>query len=200
MPAERDQRPTERDERPASESTLRQYFSALGRGRSDRHAGPGEDRPGAGRPGEDRLGDDRPGTGRPGAGRPGRRSVILPALAVVVAMAAGLALGLAIRSDRASAAADARSGATTTRPAASPECVAAVRRADASLAKAVQVQKALAEHTEYMNLLLEGKITPRDALTKGMPSIVQGASQSAQFDVALADYRRVVGRCKLQQP
>jgi hypothetical protein len=34
----------------------------------------------------------------------------------------------------------------------------------------------------------------------GTPSLIAGSAESAKFDVALADYRKVVDRCQLQTP
>jgi hypothetical protein len=86
-------------------------------------------------------------------------------------------------------------------PAASPlehVCQAAVGKANASLAQAVRVEHALAEHTKVMDKLLAGKISPQDALNMGMPSLIHGAHYSARFDQAFADYRTVVEQCHLR--
>jgi hypothetical protein len=56
---------------------------------------------------------------------------------------------------------------------------------------------ALRKHTEIMNDLLNGKLDAEAALRKGTPSLIAGSAESAKFDVALADYRRVVDRCRL---
>lgn len=77
------------------------------------------------------------------------------------------------------------------------DCLNAVRQADATLREATRVEKALYEHTEVMNQLSADKITPRQALTMGMPSLINGAHYSAVFDTAYSDYRAVVKRCKL---
>jgi hypothetical protein len=121
---------------------------------------------------------------------------------VVGALLGGVAVGVAARSeDRPSggfAAATATSAPTA--PAASPQCRTAVERADKSLAIAVKVEESLAEHTEYMNDLLNGKIDGDTALRLGTPSLVMGAAESAKFDLALADYRQVVKQCRLATP
>jgi hypothetical protein len=85
-------------------------------------------------------------------------------------------------------------------PTASPECAEAVQRANASMSHAVAVSTALRQHTEIMNRLLNGKIDANTALRTGTPSLITGSAESAKFDVALADYRRVVDRCQLRAP
>jgi hypothetical protein len=68
------------------------------------------------------------------------------------------------------------------------------------MSHAVLVSGALREHTEAMNKLLNGKLDPEAAVQAGTPSLIAGAAESAKFDVALADYRKVVDRCRLQAP
>jgi hypothetical protein len=51
-----------------------------------------------------------------------------------------------------------------------------------------------------MNKLLNGRIDASTALRSGTPSLIMGSAESAKFDVALADYRRVVDRCQLRAP
>jgi len=75
-----------------------------------------------------------------------------------------------------------------------------VRRANASMSHAVAVSAALRQHTEIMNELLNGKIDAAAALRTGTPSLIAGSAESAKFDVALADYRKVVDRCQLRTP
>ncbi len=113
-------------------------------------------------------------------------------VAVLGALALGVFLGVAFRGTQAGA-----GTRTVTRVVPSPACGRAVARANRSLGYAVQVEKALAEHTEYMNELMNGKITPSQALQQGMPSLVMGASASARFNSALADYHQVVRSCQL---
>jgi hypothetical protein len=115
------------------------------------------------------------------------------AVAVVGALLLGVFLGVALQGTRAGA--RPTRVVTQTRP--TPACIKAVDRANRSLTYAVQVEKALAEHTRYMNELLDGKISSTQALNEGMPSLVTGASASARFDAALADYRQVVRTCRL---
>jgi hypothetical protein len=68
------------------------------------------------------------------------------------------------------------------------------------MSHAVAVSTALRQHTEIMNKLLNGKIDAPTALRKGTPSLIVGSAESAKFDVALADYRKVVDRCQLRTP
>ena len=124
-------------------------------------------------------------------------------LLMAVALAGGIAIGATLdRGDRQPGRAT-RSGVaaapstSVAAPTATPECVEAVARANASLRHAVAMGGALRQHTEIMNDLLNGKLDAETAVRKGNPSLVAGAAESAKFDVALADYRRVVDRCKL---
>jgi hypothetical protein len=135
---------------------------------------------------------------------PARRSAWPWLLVTLVLMAVSLAGGIAIGTGRdpvpasrgaAFAATTASSAAT---PTASPECAEAVERANRSMSYAVKVSGALREHTQIMNDLLNGKITAEDALKAGTPSLIAGSAEAARFDVALADYRKVVDRCQLR--
>jgi hypothetical protein len=135
----------------------------------------------------------------------GRRSLRWPlatAALVVGALLGGVAVGVAARSEDRPAGAFAATTATSNpaAQAASPQCKTAVERANRSLAIAVKVEEALAEHTEHMNDLLNGKIDGEQALKLGTPSLVMGAAESAKFDLALADYRQVVKQCRLATP
>jgi hypothetical protein len=137
-----------------------------------------------------------------------RRRTVWPwLLLTLLLMAVSLAGGIAIGGNRDAApggrspgfeAATASSAAAA--PAAAPECAEAVQRANASMRHAVAVSTALREHTEIMNKLLNGRIDAATALRTGTPSLIMGSAESAKFDVALADYRKVVDRCQLQSP
>ena len=135
---------------------------------------------------------------RPGQER--RRGAWPWLLVTLLLMAFSLAGGIAIGGrgpDRASAFA----GTTATSspaPTASPECAEAVERANLSISHAVGVSAALREHTAIMNDLLNGKISAEAALRSGTPSLIAGSGESAKFEVALADYRKVVDRCQLR--
>jgi hypothetical protein len=138
--------------------------------------------------------------------REGRRRGAWPWLLVtLLLMAVSLGGGIAIGargdpgSDRSPAAAGATATATSApSPTASPECAEAVERANRSISHAVRLSAALREHTAIMNDLLNGKISAETALRTGTPSLIAGSAESARFDVALADYRKVVDRCQLR--
>jgi hypothetical protein len=126
-------------------------------------------------------------------------------LVTLVLMAVSLAGGVALGANRDAVRNPARYSAATSSsvaasPTPSPECAEAVQRANQSLSHAVRVSAALREHTEIMNRLLNGKIDGSEALRVGTPSLIRGSAESARFDVALADYRKVVDRCQLQAP
>jgi hypothetical protein len=136
----------------------------------------------------------------------GRRPTAWPWLLVTlllmsVSLAGGIAIG-ASRDDgtRRASAVEGTTGSVAAAPSASPECAEAVQRANASMSHAVAVSTALRQHTEIMNRLLNGKIDANTALRTGTPSLITGSAESAKFDVALADYRRVVDRCQLRAP
>ena len=132
-----------------------------------------------------------------------RRRPVWPWLAVtLLLMAVSLAGGFAIgrgTGDRGSRFAATTSSAAAA-PTASPECAEAVERANKSIGHAIKVSNALHEHTEIMNDLLQGRIDGDTALRTGTPSLIVGSAESAKFDVALADYKRVVDSCQLRAP
>jgi hypothetical protein len=127
-------------------------------------------------------------------------------LTTLLLMAVSLAGGMAIGGSRdpgqrrASGFQSATASSVAASPTASPECAQAVQRANASMSHAVAVATALRQHTEIMNRLLNGEIDAATALRAGTPSLITGSAESAKFDVALADYRRVVDRCQLRTP
>ena len=136
----------------------------------------------------------------------GRRPTAWPWLLVTlllmsVSLAGGIAIG-ASRDDgtRRASGVEGATSSVAAAPSASPECAEAVQRANASMSHAVAVSTALRQHTEIMNRLLNGKIDANTALRTGTPSLITGSAESAKFDVALADYRRVVARCQLRAP
>jgi hypothetical protein len=136
-----------------------------------------------------------------------RRRTIWPwLLTTLLLMAVSLAGGIALGSGgdggqrRTSGFASATASSVAAEPTASPECAEAVERANASMSHAVRVSAALREHTEVMNRLLNGKIDASAALRSGTPSLITGSAESARFDVALADYKKVVDRCQLRTP
>jgi hypothetical protein len=118
-----------------------------------------------------------------------------------VSLAGGVAIGAnrdAVRDPARYAGATANSAAPS--PTASPECAEAVQRANRTISHAVRVSGALREHTEAMNKLLNRKLDTQAAVQAGTPSLIAGSAESAKFDVALADYRKVVDRCELRTP
>jgi hypothetical protein len=126
-------------------------------------------------------------------------------LLTLTLMAVSLAGGVAIGANRDAVRDRARySGATTSSvaasPTASPECAEAVERANETMSHAVRVSGALREHTEAMNKLANGTLEADAAVRAGTPSLIAGSAESAKFDVALADYRKVVDRCELRTP
>jgi predicted Zn-dependent protease len=126
----------------------------------------------------------------PGGSRRRRR---LTVVGVAAALLVGVFSGMAIQSAR-----DRSSATLVTRTVPeSEECQQAFEQAERSLDEAVRVEQALAEHTEYMNQLMEGEIDASTARQKGMPSLVNGASASVRFDAALNDYRRALRSCQL---
>jgi len=136
-----------------------------------------------------------------------RRRTIWPWLLVTlllmaVSLAGGIALGAGgdASQRRTSGFASATASSVAALPTASPECAEAVERANESISHAVRVSAALREHTEVMNRLLNGKIDASAAVRAGTPSLISGSAESARFDVALADYKKVVDRCKLRTP
>ena len=136
-----------------------------------------------------------------------RRRTAWPWLLVtLLLMAVSLAGGIAIGGNRDAATSrssgfdSATASSVAATPSASPECAQAVQRANASMSHAVAVSTALRQHTEIMNKLLNGKIDAATALRTGTPSLIVGSAESAKFDVALADYRKVVDRCQLRTP
>jgi hypothetical protein len=191
----------EQDDQSRDLQELREYFASLGREpRQPRLSGqargqapaqvpaqaPGEP---AGAAAPQRV---------PGPGP--RRRTGLTAAGIVAALLVGIVLGSTLRSQEAGgkpAGTAAPNRAAVNGAPGSPDCRDAVAKADRSLAIAVKVEHALAEHTEYMNQLLHGQINGSVALRKGMPSLVMGAAESGRFDAALADYRQVVQRCRL---
>jgi hypothetical protein len=129
--------------------------------------------------------------------------LLVTLLLMAVSLAGGIAIGGSRDPEPGGAAAgydSATASSVAASPTASPECAEAVERANASMSHAVAVSAALRQHTEIMNRLLNGKIDAATALRTGTPSLITGSAESAKFDVALADYRKVVDRCQLRTP
>jgi hypothetical protein len=145
------------------------------------------------------IGQARPAGERRRAAWP---RLLLTLLLMAISLAAGIVIGgqRDPARDSGSGVAAATSTSTVASPTAAPECAEAVRRANQSMSHAVKVAGALREHTEIMNRLLNGKLSAESALKIGTPSLITGSAESAKFDVALADYKQVVDRCKLLAP
>jgi hypothetical protein len=128
--------------------------------------------------------------------------LLVTLLLMAVSLAGGIAIGGGRDAEpgRAAGYESATASSVAASPTASPECAEAVERANASMSYAVAVSAALRQHTEIMNRLLNGKIDAATALRTGTPSLITGSAESAKFDVALADYRKVVDRCQLRTP
>jgi hypothetical protein len=135
-----------------------------------------------------------------GRRRPAWPWLLLVLLLMGVSLAGGIAIGSRDSGARASGFAAATSTSAAAVPTASPECAEAVERANKSISHAIRVSSALREHTEIMNDLLHGRIDGDTALRTGTPSLIVGSAESAKFDVALADYKRVVDSCQLRTP
>jgi hypothetical protein len=143
----------------------------------------------------------QPNGARPGERRrPGWLWPLLTLVLMAVSLAGGIAIGNRDRAERAGRLEATTSSAVAAAPSASPECAEAVERANKSMGHAVRVTNALREHTEIMNDLLHGRIDGGTALRTGTPSLIVGSAESAKFDVALADYKRVVDSCQLRAP
>jgi len=151
--------------------------------------------------------------------RPSRRWLLLTGLLVTVALAGGIFVGAVAWSTDRPAAAKAgvagvssatpspnvtlgpRSSATTAvAPVATPACKTAVDRANTMLAIAVKLQRELAEYSRIMRDPSNRNLSVREVVDKHAPSLQAGASESASFERALADYRQVVDQCELRTP
>jgi hypothetical protein len=134
-----------------------------------------------------------------GRRRPPSRWLLLTALLVGLALVGGVLVGAVAWSDDRPASAQSTSTSVAAATA-SPECKTAVDRANRSLASAVKLRNALAEQTRIMDALLDGRIDRAAARRARTPPELTGRLQSARFDLALADYRKVVDQCRLRAP
>jgi len=131
--------------------------------------------------------------------------LVLTALLVAAALIGGVLIGAA-RENGQEPGAGGRAGsaeATTTTliaAVASPECKIAVDRANRSLTAAVKVRGVLAEYTKVMGDLRNGRIDARQAAAQVSPHLALGTVESDKFDIALAEYRKVVDKCTLREP
>jgi hypothetical protein len=142
--------------------------------------------------------------------RPSRRWLVLTGLLVILALAGGVLVGAVVwSSDRpagtnagvaGASAATQSPDATPVAPVASPACKTAVDRANAMLASAVELRRELAEYSRIMRDPANRNLSVREVVDKRAPSLQAGASESASFDRALADYRQIVDQCELRTP
>jgi hypothetical protein len=142
--------------------------------------------------------------------RPSRRWLLLTGLLVAVALVGGVLVGAVAWSDDRPAGANAGvAGAssatpspdtTTVGPVAEPACKTAVDRANTMLASAVKLQRELAEYSRIMSDPANRNLSGREVIEKTAPSLQAGASESASFERALADYRQIVDQCQLRSP
>jgi hypothetical protein len=84
-------------------------------------------------------------------------------------------------------------------PTTSTACKTAVDRANAMLA-AVTLRRAAVEQGRILRDPANRDLTVGEVLEKLAASEQAGTSESDRFNRALADYRQVVGQCKLQAP
>jgi hypothetical protein len=151
--------------------------------------------------------------------RPSRRWLLLTGLLVTVALVGGILVGAVAWSTDQPAGAKAgvagvssatpspnvtpgpRSSDTTrVAPVAAPACKTAVDRANTMLASAVELRRELAEYGRIMSDPSTRNLSGREVVEKMAPSLQAGASESASFERALADYRQVVDQCELRTP
>jgi hypothetical protein len=142
--------------------------------------------------------------------RPSGRWLGLTGLLVTVALAGGVFVGaVAWSTDRPAGAkagvagvSSATSSPDTTAvgPVASPACKTAVDRANTMLASAVELRRELAEYSRVMRDSANRNLSVREVVEKMAPSRQAGASESARFERALADYRQIVDQCQLRTP
>jgi hypothetical protein len=154
----------------------------------------------------------------PESRRPSRRWLLLTGLLVTVALVGGVFVGAVAWSDDRPASAEVGADAssptqspnvtpgprssdtTSVAPVAAPACKTAVDRANTMLAVAVELRRELAEYSRIMSDPSTRTLSGREVVEKMAPSLQAGASESASFERALADYRQVVDQCELRTP
>ena len=154
----------------------------------------------------------------PESRRPSGRWLLLTGLLVVLALVGGVLVGAVAWSDDRPASAEVgadassptpspkvtpgprSSNSTSVAPVASPACKTAVDRANTMLAVAVKLRRELAEYGRIMSDPSTRNLSGREVVEKTAPSLQAGASESASFERALADYRQIVDQCELRTP
>jgi hypothetical protein len=117
-------------------------------------------------------------------------------LAVLVALGAGFGLGAAVQA----VGAESEPRVVQRLVRASPQCMQALNEADRSLVIAGNMRRHLDEHTRIMNDLFRKRIGAAEALNSGMPSLIDGARESARLDSAMAAYRARMRSCDRGTP
>ncbi|HJW58741.1 MAG TPA: hypothetical protein VJ931_03845, partial [Actinomycetota bacterium] len=142
--------------------------------------------------------------------RPSRRWLLLTGLLVTVALVGGVLVGaVAWSTDQPAggnagvagvSSATSSPDTTSVGPVAAPACKTAVDRANTMLAVAVELRRELAEYSRIMSDPSIRNLSGREVVEKAAPALQAGASESARFDQALADYRQIVDQCELRTP
>ena len=142
--------------------------------------------------------------------RPSRRWLLLTGLLVTLALVGGVLVGAVVWSTDQPAGAKAgvagvssatsSPDTTSVAPVAAPACKTAVDRANTMLAVAVELRRELAEYGRVMSDPSTRNLSGREVVEKMAPALQAGASESARFERALADYRQVVDQCELRTP
>jgi hypothetical protein len=183
--------PEHQDPHTRQREALRRYFAELGVSRDGPTAEAAEAQPASER-----------------QRRPSPPWLLLTGLLVVVALVSGVLVGaVAWSEDRptggtgsAAVSSATQHPATTAGPMASAACKTAVDRANAMLASAVKLRRALAEQGRILRDPATRRLSGSEVLEKVALALRAGSGESARFDRALAEYRQVVDRCQLQAP
>lgn len=137
---------------------------------------------------------------RRNAQRPSRRWPPGGAWALAVVLAVGLVAGglvgwsLAAVGHRNRPAAAGQAGA----PDSGAACRSVLAKADDSLALAVRLEHALADHARIMERLAQRALTPAQAVGMDRQPLAAGSAAASGFDAALADYLATVDDCRIR--
>jgi hypothetical protein len=142
--------------------------------------------------------------------RPSPPWLLVTGLLVAVALVGGGLVGAVAWSDDrppggtgtagVSSAAQRPATTTTAGPMATAACKTAVDRANAMLASAVRLREAVGEQGRILRDPAARRLSGPQLLERVAPALQAASGESARFDRALADYRQVVDRCRLQAP